>query len=172
MATLKAIILSVDRALVTLNLALGGTVLFAMLCIAALGVLFRFALHAALPWAEEANMYLFVWLTCLGASVAFRQRSHPQVDALVVFGPSWIASISSWLSPLALMALSLIFLIYGGRLVKFIGEETGSAIPLSMAYPYASIPYAGACMVIHAVALVVEGTPAASSAAVDAREIA
>jgi hypothetical protein len=31
MATLKAIILSVDRALVVLNLALGGTVLFGML---------------------------------------------------------------------------------------------------------------------------------------------
>jgi TRAP-type C4-dicarboxylate transport system permease small subunit len=148
MATLKVIMLSVDRALVVLNLAVGGTVLFAMLCIAALGVLFRFALHAALPWAEEANMYVFVWLTCLGASVAFRQRSHPQVDALVVFGPSWIASISSWLLPLVLMALSLVFLIYGDRLVEFIGEETGSAIPLSMAYPYASIPYAGACMVI------------------------
>ncbi|WP_456704969.1 TRAP transporter small permease [Bradyrhizobium sp. USDA 4449] len=139
--------------------------LFAMLCIAALGVLFRFALHAALPWAEEANMYLFVWLTCLSASVAFRQRSHPQVDALVVFGPSWIASLSSWLSPLALAVLGLVLMVYGGSLVEFIGEETGSAIPLSMAYPYASIPYAGACMVIHAITLVVEGAPAPSSEA-------
>jgi TRAP-type C4-dicarboxylate transport system permease small subunit len=164
--------LSVDRNLVVVNFALGGAVLFVMLVIAALGVLFRFGLHAALPWAEEANMYLFVWLTCLGATVGFRQRSHPQVDALTVFGPSWVAPLSRWLSALALLALGLVFLVYGGRLVEFIGEETGSAIPFSMAYPYASIPYAAACMAVHAISLALEGAPPVSSTAINSGDVA
>ena len=32
--------------------------------------------NAALPWAEEADRYLFIWLTFIGASVTMRYKAR------------------------------------------------------------------------------------------------
>ena len=48
-----------------------------------LGVFFRYVLNNALPWAEEADRYLFIWLSFVGASITMRHKAHIAVDILV-----------------------------------------------------------------------------------------
>ena len=55
----------------------------AMVMVTAVGVFFRYVLNAALPWAEEADRYLFIWLTFIGASITMRHKAHIAVDILV-----------------------------------------------------------------------------------------
>ena len=56
----------------------------AMTCSVIGGVVFRSGLNTPLPWSEELASWLFIWLTCVGAVVGVRSRSHVGIDTLVV----------------------------------------------------------------------------------------
>jgi len=61
-----------------------AVVLFAaMVAVTTAGVFFRYVLNAALPWAEEADRYLFIWLSFVGASITMRYQAHIAVDIVV-----------------------------------------------------------------------------------------
>jgi TRAP-type C4-dicarboxylate transport system permease small subunit len=63
--------------------AVAVTLFSAMVTVTAAGVFFRYVLNSALPWAEEADRYLFIWLTFVGASITMRHKAHIAVDLLV-----------------------------------------------------------------------------------------
>ncbi|WP_051689518.1 TRAP transporter small permease [Pelobacter seleniigenes] len=46
-------------------------------------IIFRYALHESLSWSEELARYFFIWVTFLGASVAFHERTHINVDLFI-----------------------------------------------------------------------------------------
>lgn len=46
-------------------------------------VVLRYAFNLGLTMSEELSRFLFIWLTFLGAIVAFRERGHLGVDMLV-----------------------------------------------------------------------------------------
>jgi tripartite ATP-independent transporter DctM subunit len=48
-----------------------------------LGVAARYALHSPIVWADELASILFIWLSMLGAVIAFRQSEHMRMSALV-----------------------------------------------------------------------------------------
>ncbi|HSC71435.1 MAG TPA: TRAP transporter small permease, partial [Candidatus Methylomirabilis sp.] len=54
-----------------------------MVVVTTLGVFFRYVLNNALPWAEEADRYLFIWLSFVGASITMRHKAHIAVDLLL-----------------------------------------------------------------------------------------
>ena len=78
--------------------ALAVVLFAAMVVVTAAGVFFRYVLNAALPWAEEADRYLFIWLSFVGASITMRYQAHIAVDILVrSFSPAardWAALLS------------------------------------------------------------------------------
>ncbi len=50
-------------------------------------VVLRYFFNNPQTWAEEVGRYLFVWITFLGAAVAFARDSHIRVDAVMaLFG--------------------------------------------------------------------------------------
>jgi TRAP-type C4-dicarboxylate transport system permease small subunit len=131
-----------------LNSFVGCALLLVMLAVAAAGVLARFVLHSSLAWAEEANTYFFVWLTCLGAAVALDLGLHPGLNSLTSYLPKWLQQMSFVLSHVATLVLGALFFYYGIGLINLLGEETGSAILLPMSYWYAAIPYVGLCFIL------------------------
>ena len=68
-----------------------AVILFAaMVTVTTLGVFYRYALNDALPWAEEADRYLFIWLSFVGASITMRHKGHIAVDLLLRYvSPAW-----------------------------------------------------------------------------------
>jgi TRAP-type C4-dicarboxylate transport system permease small subunit len=51
-------------------------------------VLWRYVFNDPIYWSEELARYLFVWLTFLAASMAFRDHKHMAVDLIQPFlGP-------------------------------------------------------------------------------------
>ena len=74
------------------------TLFSTMVAVTAIGVFFRYVLNSALPWAEEADRYLFIWLSFVGASITMRRKAHIAVDILVrYFKPGlrrWVALLA------------------------------------------------------------------------------
>ncbi len=86
--------------------------LFAIMAIVAfVNVISRYFLKYSLAFTEELLISLFVWLTLLGAAVAFRQGSHLGFGFITGHLPLGIRKVLLWFS--ALLGVSLFsFLIY------------------------------------------------------------
>lgn len=150
MVSTVGIITWVDDLVLKVTLVICGCLLMTMVAIEALGVIFRFILHDSLSWSDELAAYLFVWLTCLGATAGVKLRVHPEVKALADRLPTAAQQGLKDLADVAIAVLGAIFVVYGGDMLTLMGSETASSLPISMIYPYLAIPVAGALLILHA----------------------
>lgn len=67
--------------------------LVALLGITAIGVLRRYITRTPFIWLEEVQGLIFMWITFVGGSVAFRKGSHVAVEILVDTLPAKIGGI-------------------------------------------------------------------------------
>ena len=82
-----------------------------MAVVAFVNVISRYFLKYSLAFTEELLISLFVWLTLLGAAVAFRQGSHLGFGFITGYLPIGVRKVLLWFS--ALLGASLFsFLIY------------------------------------------------------------
>jgi len=128
--------------------ALGMT----MAAIVAAQVFFRYALNSSLFWSEELARYLLVWLTFLGATVAYRRRANPGIDVLYarLRGlPRRLAGVAVHLASLGLFA---VMLVYGAQFAHFVRLQISPALHLPKWLPHAVVPLSGAILVVHALA--------------------
>ena len=66
-----------------------------MSIIIAVQVFCRYVLNHSLFWSEELARYLLVWLTFLGASVAYYRNVHPGIDVIYARMPNSIQKITA-----------------------------------------------------------------------------
>jgi len=52
---------------------------FGMFIIVFMQVLFRYVFHLSLFWIEELSRYLLIFITMVGATLAFKDDTHPRV---------------------------------------------------------------------------------------------
>ena len=134
------------------NLDLGlGCVLTAFLIVLTLaGVLMRYILRSPITWQEEVQMLLFLWITFLGGSAAFRTGGHIAVEIVVDSLPKKIGGFIEKLGVLIqLVILSYLFtqeLAYYNQLVST-GKVT-NLLRIPFAYAYLVVPVGGALMII------------------------
>jgi TRAP-type C4-dicarboxylate transport system permease small subunit len=112
----------------------------AMVVVTTLGVFFRYVLNDALPWAEEADRYLFIWLSFVGASITMRHKAHIAVDLLLRYvSPAWQHRLV-----LAAQALVLIFLglVFWASLpvIELTSETRATATDIPMSWVYIAAP--------------------------------
>ena len=67
---------------VTLGVAAGG-LLAVESALVLVGVFFRYVLNSPLYWGEEAARLLLIWLSFIGAALAFERKAHISMDVLV-----------------------------------------------------------------------------------------
>ncbi|MDF4192133.1 TRAP transporter small permease subunit, partial [Ligilactobacillus salivarius] len=69
----------------------GGSVNLAVLsCIVFINIILRYGFQTSILSVDELSRYLFVWLTFIGAIVAFMDNAHVQVTFLVEkLSPAW-----------------------------------------------------------------------------------
>lgn len=59
--------------------AVSSLLLLVMVSLAFLNVTTRYVINYSLAFTEELTVYLFVWMTLLGTSIAFRDNAHMKV---------------------------------------------------------------------------------------------
>jgi TRAP-type transport system small permease protein len=116
------------------------TLFSAMVTVTAVGVFFRYVLNAALPWAEEADRYLFIWLSFVGASITMRHKAHIAVDILV---RSFKPALQQWVALLA-QACILAFLVVvfkaSGPVIEVTSQTRTTATDIPMSWVYLAVP--------------------------------
>lgn len=118
-----------------------AVVLFAaMVVVTSAGVFFRYVLNAALPWAEEADRYLFIWLSFVAAAITMRQQAHIAVDVLVRnFRPAardWAALLSHC----CILAFVCTVFWASERVLDVTSTTRTTATDIPMSWVYLAVP--------------------------------
>ncbi len=122
----------------------------------AVQVFFRYVLDAPLSWTEELARYAFVWVTFLGAAVAFRHRGHIVVDMLLHMIPAQVRAVLIWAVEV-LVTITLVILVRDGlRMVETTANVRATMLQIPMSYVYASIPVSSALMLLYQLEWVVK----------------
>jgi len=87
-------------------------ILAIMATVAFVNVIFRYLLKYSLAFTEEILISFFVWLTLLGAAIAFRQGSHLGFSFITDRLPGKIQKFFLWLSALLGVFLFLVLIYF------------------------------------------------------------
>lgn len=125
--------------------------MLAMVSVIFLQVVSRYLFSNSLSWSEELGRYLFVWMTFLGAALAFREKMHVSLDMLIERLPSSLRKICLSVGYIA-MILFICVLIYGGyRFVAKGSQQISAAMQIPMIYVYLVLPVGGALILFYVI---------------------
>lgn len=146
MGALEALSRHLNRGIEGLLVLLGAT----MAAVVAAQVFSRYALNYSLFWSEELARYLLVWLSFLGATVAYYHGLHPGVDALYARLPPGARRAASVTVHVASLLLFGIMVVYGWQFAHFVRLQISPALQMPKWIPHAILPLSGAVLALHA----------------------
>lgn len=115
------------KILCNLDLLIASFALVVLIAVTFSGVIMRYFLSSPLIWAEEVQLWSFLWMTFFGAGAAFRYGSHVAVEMVVDLFPPKIKKLIE-LIDLIIVLVVLAYLCYlGGDIIKLmlkIGKST------------------------------------------------
>jgi len=126
-----------------------------MIGIVAAQVFFRYVLNHSLFWSEELARYILVWLTFLGATVAYRRGVHPRIDLFSHRLGSRGARAMRIAAHLAAMAFLGVLIVYGAQFAYFVRLQISPALQIPKWTVMLVLPISGVVMLLHAVAAIV-----------------
>ena len=110
-----------------LDLLIAACALIVLIAVTFSGVIMRYFVGSPLIWAEEVQLWSFLWMTFFGAGAAFRYGSHVAVEMVVDLFPSRIKKFIEFID-LIIVLVVLAYLCYlGGDIIKLmlkIGKST------------------------------------------------
>lgn len=114
------------------------------------GVLKRYILRSPITWMEEVQALLFMWITFIGGSAAFRYGSHVTVEIIVDSLPGKLRGLVERFDVL-LQLIILGYLCYQEFAFYFQLVSTGKVtnllrIPYTLAY--LALPIGGVLMIV------------------------
>jgi TRAP-type C4-dicarboxylate transport system permease small subunit len=147
-AVIRRISLRINQVVEYLLFGLG----FTMAVIVAVQVFFRYVLNQSLFWSEELARFLLVWLTFLGASVAYYRKANPGVDVLYArMGPS-LRRATTLVIHLVSIGLFAVMLVYGWRFAHFVRLQISPALNLPKWIVMSVVPVSGSILLVHGIA--------------------
>ncbi len=118
-------------------------------------------------WTEEVARFLLIWITFLGAALAWQQGRHLAVSLLRDSLPNGSRRIVTGAAILVSLAFMVALTVIGIRYMNVQSFQKSPSLRLSMSYVYAVMPIAAALMaglsVIDLIRLIA-GRPARGSA--------
>lgn len=110
----------------------------------------------AVGWTEEVARFLLVWITFLGATLAFQRGRHIAVTFVVDALPARLAQLARIAAVLVALGFMLALMVIGYRYMQMQSFQRSASLRLSMTYIYAVIPLSAAIMAWYALVDVVE----------------
>jgi len=146
---------ALDRISQALNHRVKGVVCamgMVMALVVALQVVSRYGFNHSLFWSEELARFLLIWLSFLGATVAYCHGVHPGVDSLVRRLPDRWRTTTALLSYLAGAVLFTVMVVSGTQFAWFVRLQIFPATGISKWIIMAVVPVSGAIFLVHCLA--------------------
>ena len=125
--------------------------LSAMALMVFVNVIMRYGFNSGINVSEELSRYFFVWLTFIGAVVAFREHSHLGIETLVMFLSRRGRIICMSLSNLVIIICSAIFFWGTWKQFPINASMAAPVTGMSMVWVYGVGLFTGAGMAIIAI---------------------
>ncbi|CAM3798782.1 TRAP transporter small permease [Vreelandella rituensis] len=103
-------------------------------------------LFSAVGWTEEVARFLLVWITFLGATLAFQRGRHIAVTFAVDALPGRLRQVARIAATLIVLAFMVALVVIGYRYMQVQSFQKSASMRLSMTYVYAVIPLSAALM--------------------------
>lgn len=145
---MKRSIQKVDKCLSMIENAVIILGLSAMFLILLAQVIMRYVLSRPLTWSEEAARFIFVYVSFIGISYAYRQKGHIRMEVVVNLFPQAVRRGLELLINLGTIALFCYMIPFSFR---FIGIQAGvkataTHIPMSIVYTALPLGMALSCV--------------------------
>jgi TRAP-type C4-dicarboxylate transport system permease small subunit len=121
------------------------------------GVFSRYALNRPLPWPEEVGVFLYIWMSYLGAAAVLRQRRHIAIGFFVdSMSPRWRSLVTIFTHALMLGFFAIV-ITYAWRVMPAqLTIEIGAAVRLPRAYLTLSLFLASISMLLTSLQIILE----------------
>ncbi len=143
---LEKFCISVNRLIEYLLFGLG----LSMALLVAVQVFCRYILNSSLFWSEELARYMLVWLSFLGANVAYYRNLHPGVDTITSRLSASKQRISRILVHIVAMALGVVMLVSGAQFAWFVRMQISPALSIHKWIILVVIPLSGVLFFVYA----------------------
>ncbi|MCP4116220.1 MAG: TRAP transporter small permease [Desulfobacteraceae bacterium] len=121
----------------------------AMAIIVVLQVFARYVLNHSLFWSEELARYCLVWISFLGASVAYHDRAHPGVNLLFSrLTPAMERRLAVTVHLISLGLFSTM-VIHGFKFAYFVRLQITPALAMPKWIVMGILPVSGAVFMVH-----------------------
>lgn len=124
-----------------------------MSLVVAAQVFSRYVLNHSIFWSEELARYFLVWLTFLGATVAYHRGVHPGVDVLYRRLPPAFQQACRIAVHLASIGLFGVMTYFGVSFAWFVRLQITPALGLPKWTVLGIIPLSGLIFLLHALAV-------------------
>lgn len=121
-----------------------------MVAVVAAQVFCRYVLNHSLFWSEELARYLLVWMTFLGASVAFHRHVHPSIDILWVRTGAGARRVMTAAAYVAALLFFAVLSVYGLQFAHFVRNQISPALQIPKWTVMTVLPLSGAILCLHA----------------------
>ncbi|RDB42988.1 TRAP transporter small permease [Halomonas sp. DQ26W] len=111
---------------------------------------------SAVGWTEEVARFLLIWITFLGATLAFQRGRHIAVTFVVEALPGRLQQLLRVAAVLVVLGFMVALIIIGHRYMQVQSFQKSASLRLSMTYVYAVIPISAAIMAWYALVDLVE----------------
>ncbi|MFQ3787268.1 TRAP transporter small permease [Halomonas sp. A29] len=110
----------------------------------------------AVGWTEEVARFLLVWISFLGATLAFQRGRHIAVTFVVDALPRRLTQLARIAAVLVALGFMVALIVIGYRYMQVQSFQRSASLRLSMTYVYAVIPISAAIMAWYALVDVIE----------------
>jgi TRAP-type C4-dicarboxylate transport system permease small subunit len=119
-----------------------------MFVVVGFNVFSRYVLNSSLGWADELARFVFIWVSFLGAVVAYQKNEHVGLDFFVNRIGSQKVRLLLRLIGEVLVLLVLGCLVYYGWIVAMSANNVSPALYIPMWIVYLVVPLTGSLMVL------------------------
>ncbi len=111
-------------------------------------VILRYFFSRSNSWSEELARYLMIFSAMVGAAIAVRRNTHLQIDILINYLKPRIRRLFVIISTMVGTAFLVFLFLYSIRLVGIGRSNMSAGIRVSMAIPYAFLPFGVVLMIL------------------------
>lgn len=111
---------------------------------------------SAVGWTEEIARFLLIWITFLGATLAFQRGRHIAVTFVVDALPLRLRQVARVIAVVVALGFLLALVVIGYRYMLAQSFQRSASLRLSMTYVYTVIPLSAALMAWYALVDLIE----------------